>query len=380
MTEPSVRELFTRIASEHAPSRVDTRLAHRRGRRRLRWRRAATAGTPVLAVASIVAVTLAAGALPFRPSSTAASGTAAPQRFDPLIPYASFGWLPPGDHLVSGGTRRTVMYLTAGHSQQALPKWDLAVYAAGQCHLTASAKRLVCSTLAEEGLRVTITGPAPDVRGRRAFWAGNGSYLVWQYARGGWASLLLPYPNYIPQLRKPAAYRAARRDAITIAGHVRYGAATAPLLFPVQLTHLPGQWRVSSTYYLVAAGTQRVRSYALGAGQPSLGADGGLDFQKNMPFLTIDLAPAPSPCPRTARPGTAGQPVIKTINGSRVVVLNTIAGSLPKQVLCVANARGLALVITILGGHPVISGLSLFQHHMRVLGADPGDWTSKPIG
>ena len=43
MIESQVRALFTAIASsEPEASQVDTQLAHRRGRARLRWRRAAS--------------------------------------------------------------------------------------------------------------------------------------------------------------------------------------------------------------------------------------------------------------------------------------------------------------------------------------------------
>ena len=69
MIESQVRALFTAIASsEPGASQVDTQLAHRRGRARLRWRRAGVAGTPVVAAVAIAAVVLAVGAAaPHRP-------------------------------------------------------------------------------------------------------------------------------------------------------------------------------------------------------------------------------------------------------------------------------------------------------------------------
>ena len=60
MTESRVRALFNQIADgEAGPLRVDTQLAFRRGRARLRWRRACLAGAPVLAAAAAVVVALA---------------------------------------------------------------------------------------------------------------------------------------------------------------------------------------------------------------------------------------------------------------------------------------------------------------------------------
>src|SRR5262249_59922550 len=121
-----------------------------------------------------------------------------------------------------------------------------------------------------EGLTARITGRAPAVRGHRAFWAGP--FLVWQYARGGWASLSLPLPYSSPKLSNAAKYEAARRDAVKIADHVRYGAATPPPVFPARLTRLPSQWRVGSGCYLPGARGLRARPGWPGGGEPPLGA------------------------------------------------------------------------------------------------------------
>src|ERR1700722_1164578 len=65
MTESDVRDLFTQIADgEPGTSQVDAQLARRRGRARLRWRRACTAGTPVLAAAAVLAVVIPAASRP----------------------------------------------------------------------------------------------------------------------------------------------------------------------------------------------------------------------------------------------------------------------------------------------------------------------------
>src|SRR5436309_474169 len=93
------------------PDRWDDGLPGRRGRARLRWRRAAAAGTPLLAAATAVAVAVTVGLAPAHPRpGTAATGNgpAAPRHFNPLVPYLSFGWLPAGQSLVMGGVRRTV--------------------------------------------------------------------------------------------------------------------------------------------------------------------------------------------------------------------------------------------------------------------------------
>jgi hypothetical protein len=163
--ESQLGALFTGIADgEPAMSRVDTQLAHRRGRARLRRRRAGLAGTPVLAAAVAVIVALTVGATPTRPAPSPATGPAAPREFNPLVPYLSFGWLPPGIKLVDGDILRQVVSLDGARKIFDTRDWGLSVYAAGQCHLTSQARSLKC-TSAAYGLTSKIDGRAPVVGG-----------------------------------------------------------------------------------------------------------------------------------------------------------------------------------------------------------------------
>src|SRR6266699_2638478 len=221
MTESQVRALFNQIADgEAGPSRVDTQLAFRRGRARLRWRRICLAGAPVVAAATVAIVALAVAASPVRPGCPAAAagdGPAAPRQFNPLVANVSFGWLPAGESLLSGGITRTESYMDAGPIG---PDWSLDVYARGQCHLTGSATGLNCPQS-----KLQFSQRAPDVAGHRAFWTGAG--IAWQYARGGWAWLSIPVPNF-SALRHD---KDMQRKALKIARNVRYD-ATTPLMFP----------------------------------------------------------------------------------------------------------------------------------------------------
>jgi hypothetical protein len=388
MSEPQIRALFTEIADrEPAHSQVDVQLARRRGRARLRRRRASVAGISALATAAVVILAMGVG--PLRLGSGPPAGRpGAPRQFNPLVPYLSFGWLPPGNRLTAGDTRPEVVALVAGRNPNALNPWNLIVYAAGQCHLTRPAGELKCSTAALEGFNAQISGRAPTVQGHRAFWAGPGpisglppalqrhrasrsdSYLLWQYARGGWAGLVLPTAN---ATKLSAAQREAyKQDAVKIANHVRYGAATPPLVFPAQLTGLPSRWRVGSVYYQPDGRLLRASRFALTTGTPDLGADGGLEFQSNLPNFGVDPATFyKNFCP------TAGSEII---NSYRVVVTNPVSGTLPSEWLCAAHADGLALQIALRGTHPPISVASLFGDHLRLLGTNPANWTTKPIG
>jgi hypothetical protein len=384
MLESQVRALFMEIADgEPDPPRVDTELAHRRGRARLRWRRASLAGTPVLAAATVAALVVAG--VPFRPGTgPVTGGPAAPRQFNPLVPYVSFGWLPAGNSLVAGDTSRDAMGLAAGRQLYSRSTWNLNVAAAGRCHLTGPAGELKCSGPALAGLTARITGRAPAVRGRPAFWAAPAlpglphsfstpTSLVWQYGPGAWAGLGFPSPYDSPTLSKAAGRGTVKRDAVKIAVHVRFGAATPPLVFPVQLTHLPGRWRVSSVFYLPDARVLRVERFALGTGTPNLGADGGLVYETGLPWFFVD------PATRRTKHCYAEphRSIREIINGYRVVVTHQSFGRLD---LCAGNADGLSLYILEFGPHPAFSTADIFGHHMRLLGADPANWTRKPIG
>jgi hypothetical protein len=379
MIECQVRALFTEIASsEPGYSQVDTQLAHRRGRARLRWHRACVAGAPALAAAAVAAVALAVSAAgPARPGpGPVSAGPSAPRQFSPLDPYVSFGWLPAGISLVEGATSRQTVGLTAARKLDFPLSWTVSVDAAGKCRLVGPVKRpgwppareLRCSTPDQQGGGIPIAGRAPAVRGHRAFWAGP--LLVWQYARNGWAELSMPLVR-----GDSAKLQAERRDAVKIASEIRYGAATPPLLFPVQLTGLPSRWQVTSLTYQPDAGVLRVGTYALGTGRPDLGADGSLQYQTGLPYVLVDPAgPHTDRCPAGQRGSTS-----EIINGYRVVEDQQPSGTLVRHDLCAADANGLSLYISEFGAHPAISLADLFGHHMRLLGRHPADWTKSPI-
>ena len=369
MLESQVRAVLEQLAGgEPPPSRVDIGLARSRGRRLLRWRRAGLAGAPLLAAAAVAGVIVAAGAVGGSPRGAggpAAGGShgGATGRFNPLVRYASFGWLPPGQSVWSGGTGRTQMYLNAG-PKPGIADWPLTVFADG-CQL--AARVIDCTGGASSGLRVDITGRAPAVAGRRAYWGGG--YLIWEYTRGGWAWLGMPMPSPHPAQ--------VRLVAVKIASHVRFGRAAArSIAFPAQLTGVPGRWRVSSVYYRPDGAVLRASQYSVTAGAVVLGAGSG-EFQPNIPFFTVDPATSKSSCYQY--PG--GKSVHEVIDGYPVTVtqLPSTNGNPPGQYLCATNADGLAVFIGENGTHPALGVVALFAHHLRLLGANPAKWTTTPI-
>jgi hypothetical protein len=242
------------------------------------------------------------------------------------------------------------MYVNAGpHPGKTV--WSLTFYSAGRCQLSAAQKEMDCSYSASGGQTASITGRAPAVRGHRAFWAGGS--LIWQYARGGWA--LLSFPS--------------RHGALKVAAHVRYGVGAAPsIVFAAQLTGVPRTWQVSSVAYRPDAGMLRASQYSLTAGAVALAAGSG-EFRPNIPDLATDPATSHSSCHFYPN----GQSTRRVIAGYKVVV----SGG---QQLCAAHAHGLAVFINDAGSHPAIGVIALFEHHLRLLGANPANWTKAPIG
>jgi hypothetical protein len=121
MNEQDIRMQLERLAGGEAPPpRVDIGQAVRRGRRRLRWRRAGMSGTPAAAI--VLIAVLASGIIPDHPGHQHTTTPAAPPAsFNPLIPYAAFGVLPAGQTLIAGTNARAVDYLVAGPGRS--PKW-----------------------------------------------------------------------------------------------------------------------------------------------------------------------------------------------------------------------------------------------------------------
>jgi hypothetical protein len=360
--ESQIRALFAEIAGgEPVSSRVDIQLGRRRGRA-WRRRRACVAGGSVLAAAAVAALAMV-GPVRHGPGPAPAV-PAAPRQFNPLVPYASFGWLPAGESLVEGGITPAESYMVAG---QAGPEWTLAVYARGQCHLTGSASVLNCP-----GAKLPISQRAPDVAGHRAFWTSPG--LAWQYARGGWARLTIPAPNLSAVLHS----KGLAGTALKIARHVRYDMTTR-LVFPARFSGLPGQWQVHNiSYYVPDGGLLRADEYMLTTGRsrfhPHVGDQG---IWTDAAYIMVHPAPAHGTC---SPHDPSSQNTSEIINGYQVVLKRMHIGGLPVQELCGAHADGLWFDIQVFGAHPGIDVASLFRDHMRLLGTSPANWTTNPIG
>jgi hypothetical protein len=347
-----------------------------RRRRRPAWAAPVAAAAAVTLVIGL-AVSVSNGLFGTQRPAGPAHLPAAPRQFNPLIQNVSFGWLPAGQSLYAGGFLRTEVYLAAG-SPHSLPGWFLNVYARGRCHLAGSPRGLTCSSPAggDGGMTARFSERAPAVGGHRAFWAGT--RLVWQYARGGWAGLATPlsqiqHANF-STLRHDTV---TQREAIKIAGHLRFGAATPPLAFPARLTGLPGQWRISYVYFVPDPGVLRAQSYVLTTRTSRFFPHvGDLGVWANAPYVEIHPATRASTC---TPHDPASKNTSETINGYRVVVKRMTIGGLPEQEVCAAHADGFWVDIEEFGPHLTIGVASVFKH-LRLLSTNPANWTNNPIG
>lgn len=419
MDETGVRSLLAGVADDPAPpSRVDIAAARQRGRRRVRRRRAALAAAPLAAAAAVALVV--SGMIPAslghgRDSSQ--PGPPTPRaRFNPVVPYAAFGWLPAGFSTAAGtgmgGTDQTTMLsamLTVGDRATGR-LLTLAVSAAGACRLTGPMRD---QQLVRHGLRAsfrTVTYPhglkcrdgignaaktplpaaAPKVLGGTAFYLIGGG-LAWEYARDSWASLapgtalvgMTPRRAYeaaagwesaparpgIPATVQSAATRALLRK---IAAGVRYG-ARAPIVFPFQLAPLPPGWAVSGVTYGVAYGL-RVGTVNLSAGPADSPA--ALNVQ-------VQEATEQKHC---SGQGTGAQ-VVSVPGGVAYLYPPMLHNSLREMFAC--RVAGLAfnirLAVTLPASHRPVPGVASLggvlrvARGMRLLGPDRDAWTAHPV-
>src|SRR5215470_14501980 len=333
MDEAGTRALMERLsATEQPPSRVDIGLARQRGSTLLRRRRWALAGAPLLAAGAVVALVLGIGAItgggggPGIPPVPSAPALRHP--FNPLAPYAAFGWLPKGVPRNVTSTGATFAQLQLAVGSAAKGQFSVTAWARGTCNVDAAQVRaglrnqhhpmLNCED-ATTGWAVNLSRPAPAVGGRPAFWF-DGHMLAWEYARYAWATL------YVSRHGTPVP----AATIVKVAAHVRFAATAKPAVkFPFQLTGLPASWRVLSVagWRATAAGLLAGASNELGMTTAVGRADGPVTGTIGQ----IVITPGKSSCP-FFRGSSDGSSRRVSLNGVTATVTNfTGSGGRPYQ-------------------------------------------------
>jgi hypothetical protein len=350
MLESAIRAVYEEMADrDQPPSTISIPAASHRGRARLGWHRSGLVAAPVLAAGAVIGIalsgTLPGGLLGSGPASVRALRPA-PGEFSLLRPYAAFGWVPP-----SYDSMQDTINLTATSLTLVGPSISLQVYAAGRCQVRDHTLRCKEATgvVAAKGSQLPPLGQVVGaIAGQPAYWYFGAGALSWQYARGGWAVLTSDISSV--------------RTVLHIARTMKFGPAVGPAVrFPFQLTNLPADWHLGTVN---AQGTRSVQD--------------AFDFS----FTTAEAGSTPEfSGQRPYKNDCEGwvTPPITTlhIDGQTVEIGGGKADW--QNELCDGNAYG-ELVWMTLGSHPQISAASLFAHHLRLLGSNPADWTTQPIG
>jgi hypothetical protein len=370
--ENGVRTLLRDMAdTELPPATVDLDRAMVAGARQHRRTVMGAAGSALALVAAVgilVAVTVTSSPQPAvtpqvrataTPSSPAPMPSSAPGRFNPLIPYAGFGWLPGGYTLYAGVaqavTTRSIQLTAApaNGSGQLVLTVDAAGACTGSVHTT-----LTCAGTNDSTVHMGSFSPAPAVNGRPAFWAVDtsvGGYLVWQYAPGAWASL---HAWESAALQPPPG--ADRAMLHRVATWVRYGVGQ-PLTFPFWV-RLPAGWTAGASFFSQGP-TGTLLGGMLAAGPPGDTRAADLNVRmavvgncKGTPNTTLDGAPA-----TLQEPGQ--DPVY--------------------QSLCVNDVDGLGVYVAVdlkPDGQPLLSGGALgLAQDLHLLGGRVAHWTTRPL-
>jgi hypothetical protein len=275
-----------------------------------------------------------------------------PEQFNPLIPYASFGWLPTGYTTAGAGqsvaaTNATTITANGG----AQGEFWLHVMARGGCKDTGTTVN--CHWNSGD-----ITGPlplnkrAPDVNGRPAYWTYDG--IMWEYAPGAWAVMTGPVGQAL---------------TLKVAAGVRYGDQT-PLTFPFWLSGTPANWQLEEGDYTDSA--------------PPLDA------------ATLQLGPVemPQAASVSVTPAGGNSTWCQYQQGDSYVTVGGIRALLTGyqtygQSLCVSNLDGQTIVVQVAtripgtgvpvpGAAAVGGAVGLFKD-LHLLGSQASNWTTDPM-
>jgi hypothetical protein len=199
------------------------------------------------------------------PTSTATSAierpTEAPASFNPLVLPVNFGWLPAGftenqaetgEFSGAGGQIGVTTTQASFGASAADGRGFTVTVAARGAAATPRITSMALETLDTGAL--TVTGTAPDVNGRPAKWLADG--LEWEYANGGWATLLggggtkaqaeQGWGNYCTAANSCTPYTpSAQFRALLekVASNLTW--TPQSFTFPYRFTALPSGWTVS---------------------------------------------------------------------------------------------------------------------------------------
>lgn len=355
MESDELSTLIGEIAREPGPpSTVDVDRAVRDGRRIRRTRRALRAGAAALAVAVAAGVASLLGG-PDEPPPV----VTAPGRFDPLVRYAGFGWLPAKLTQRTSQTAAGRLTLEAGDTDTRL---SVRLYPAGRAVGDPAPDPPRTSAGCAPGER---TYRAPSVHGRAAWWVssrdvpGGGCRptvvrLTWEYAPGAWAVA------DAGDLRGVAG--GDRRNVLRrIAQTLRLG-IDEPVRFPFRAGYLPRGLAPAGTYETRVSsdpGRWRVALILTPAGRAAA-----------RPGAVVTVRPAPSRPDHEPNLTVAGRPAFGTAF--------TDPSGVTTHLVNVFDVQGFEVDVQTSGGPG--DAPARIARGLRPLGPDRAAWTTRPAG
>jgi hypothetical protein len=309
-----------------------------------------------------------------QPTATSRPPKVAPAAFTPFSLPVRFGWLPAG--YSQDGTAVSRWLIDARASRPGYQNIILIVFPRSNGF---------------EDLG-KVTGPAPDVDGRPAWWLSGGG-LEWEYAPGGWAAIgvdmlgMTSGGRSLPPSQQEQDYQKIAEGLVWKA---------QPILFPFKLTHaLPAGWTVQN----VAAaydGKYLIASDGISAAPASDAFTGDEDLTIGASHTPLsqetDLCEVGSPVPRyTTADGVSWEIVHQSPpDGSSG---GSLADAAPVDRACAQSlVDGLAASIAFypegLGGGTSdlpgaaelgSNGAATVLSWLRFLGPSPAGWTDDPL-
>jgi hypothetical protein len=372
MDENSLRSALGAIASDpEPPATIDIAAARRSGRRRHRAVRIAASAAVALAVALAVAIPYGLPAAVPVKRGVLATPARPGHLSSAVVLFADFGWLPPGfkeaPALFSGEVTPNALSRDAQGPNGML---NLLVRTRGQCGAPGTKKAASCygpgpfTALAPLNGR-PAWGEQPRVSSAQSpIWAQS---LIWEYSPGAFARVVA----YV--VHKPQFSTAQLRE---VAGRVKF--ASQLMTFPFQLNGVPASWRISDAQGWASPGNAHIceaSEASVYLGPPS---------DRSAVQVTLwQPAAAASQRPQCGQraPGSAKRVTSDgvdwyyySVSGAGQIHTQTIVSRVPS-----AATAGFGISITVHVPSSYGDPFDVF-HRMTLLGTNPANWTTRPLG
>jgi hypothetical protein len=365
MDENSLRSALGVIASDsEPPATIDIAAARRSGRRRQRAVRVAASAAVALAVVMAVTIPYGLSAFPHAKPSVFAAPSGGGHPASAVVMLADFGWLPPGvkkaPALFSGEVTPNALSRDARGPNEML---RLALNARDHCGVPGASRGDSCYGPGPFTMLAPLNGrPAWGEQPRGS----SVSSIIWEYAPGAFARIdgsiakSTPSPLSFAQLREIAARVNFRAQLMT---------------FPFRLYGVPAGWRIwDAQGWTSVSNVCEVSEASVYVGPAS--DQRAVQVRLWQPAAAASQRPQCQQVPRSAKRVTKDGVdwYSYSVSGAGQLHTQTIISRVPS-----AATAGFGIDITVGVPGPYGDAFEVF-HRMTLLGANPANWTARPLG